>query len=403
MRHNSYHLQPKAYYKWIAEKCKQENIKVIHFLLCTNHMQKNKKQKYKCNKIAKNIRAWMKEFLPNVEMKPVTCLNILKSFQMFLGCKVLAQGGAGPSSFSFFPGLTKGKNFLTPKFISENSKHKSQLLDKWIDKFPWSMWSGDPVWHSSVKEYYSKPSILAVSAYFPLKNNKTKSNSSQKKFLKDFKNSTLFHVDYSIFGPRNIINEIKKIRSHLPYKTITNPMTLNEFVNMCKKEFGNDVLERLAKHTDPTHCPSAELLLIWLGRILLVKKEIENNPYYTHFGWLDTGYKTHSENPPLQKPWPCKDLNKIPKRKIVVKRKKGACIPNKWNNQNKSCPIGGCWFGDTETCKIFINEHIKEIKNRLQKNLNLCHDQDLKEILGKKLDIFHDVGEGTNYGAIFLD
>ena len=41
---------------------------------------------------------------------------------MFLGCKVLAQGGAGPSSFSFFTGLTKGKNFLTPKFISENSE-----------------------------------------------------------------------------------------------------------------------------------------------------------------------------------------------------------------------------------------------------------------------------------------
>ena len=231
IKHNSYHLQPKAYYKWVADKCKQKNIKAIHFLLCTNHMQKNKKQIYKCNKIAKTIRSWMKEFLPNVEMKPVTCLNILKSYQMFLGCKVLAQGGAGPSSFSFFTGLTKGKNFLTSKFISEQTKHKSKILDKWIDKFPWSMWRGDPIWHSSVKEYYSKPSILAVSAYFPLKNNKTKSNSSQKKFLKSFKNSTLFHVDYSIFGPRNIINEIKKIRSHLPYKNYNES---NDFERICE-------------------------------------------------------------------------------------------------------------------------------------------------------------------------
>ena len=27
----------------------------------------------------------------------------------------------------------------------------------------------------------------------------------------------------------------------------------------------------------------------------------------------------------------------------------------------------------------------------------------LVKFLGKKLDIFHDVGEGTNYGTIFLD
>ena len=167
-KHNSYHLQPKAYYKWIADKCKRENIKAINFLLCTNHTvgftqqqreihkQNNNYFKNKCNKIAQNIQTLMKEFLPNVEMKPVTCLNILKSFQIFLGCKILAQGGAGPSSFSFFPGLTKGKNFLTPKFISENAKNKSQLINKFIVKFPWSMWGGNPIWHSTVKEYYKK-------------------------------------------------------------------------------------------------------------------------------------------------------------------------------------------------------------------------------------------------------
>ena len=251
--------------------------------------------------------------------------------------------------------------------------------------------------------YGKKPSILAVSVYFPLNNNKTKGNSSQKKFLDDFKTSTLFHVDYSIFGPTDIINKIKKIRSNLPYKTITNAMTWDEFLRECKKEFGNDVLKRLSKHTDPVHCPSAELLLIWLARILLVKKAIQNNPDRTHFGFLDAGYKTYNKKPPPQKPWPCKDLNKIPNGKIVVKRRKDACHPQHLDYQNKSCPIGGCWFGDTETCKIFIDGQIKEIKNRLHQNLNLCADQDLKEIVGKKLGIFHDIGEGNNYGAIFLD
>ena len=96
-------------------------------------------------------------------------------------------------------------------------------------------------------------------------------------------------------------------------------------------------------------------------------------------------------------------MNKIPKGKIVVKRKKNACHPQYWDNKVESCPIGGCWFGDTETCKIFINECIKEIKNRLYQNKSLCTEQDLMEIIGKKLDIFYDVGEGTNYGAIFLD
>ena len=152
-RCSDYYLQPKAYYKWIADKCKRENIKTIHFLLCTNHKQNKKHLKNKCNEFAQTIRTWMKEFLPRVEMKPVICENILKSFQMFLGCKLLAQGGSCPSSFSFFPGLMKGKNFLTSKFISENSKHKSKLLNKFINKFSWTMWYGEPIWHSNVDDY----------------------------------------------------------------------------------------------------------------------------------------------------------------------------------------------------------------------------------------------------------
>jgi hypothetical protein len=152
-RHPNYHLQPKEYYQWVAHKFKKENIKAIHFVLCSNHLQKNNYQKNKCDEFATVIRDWMREFMPNVEIKPIVCLSVLESFKMFLGCKILVQGGASPSSFSFFPGLTKGKKFLTPKFINEDQKNKSTLINKFIDKFPWSMWHGNPIWHSLVKNY----------------------------------------------------------------------------------------------------------------------------------------------------------------------------------------------------------------------------------------------------------
>ena len=54
-RHAGYHLQTKAYYKWIADKCKRENIKAINFLLCTNHKQNTNHLKNKCNKIIYDI------------------------------------------------------------------------------------------------------------------------------------------------------------------------------------------------------------------------------------------------------------------------------------------------------------------------------------------------------------
>jgi len=151
--HHSYHLQPKEYYQWVAAKCRKENIKGIHFLLCTNHNNKEKLT-HKCTQFAEIIRNWMTEFLPdNVKIHPISCLSILQSFKLFIGCKLLIQGGACPSSFSFFPGLIKGKNFLTPRMAREDSLMSNNLFKEYINKLPWSMWTGDPIWHSEVNDY----------------------------------------------------------------------------------------------------------------------------------------------------------------------------------------------------------------------------------------------------------
>ena len=158
-RHPAYHWQPKAYYKWVADYLKKANIKKIHFLMCpqSDYGKISKKKDHRNEKYYKIIKDWIKEFLPNIEIIPVKCLGISSTFKNCLGCKVLVQGGFSPSSFLFFPGLTKGKNFLTPRFGKEldknTAKKSNKLIKDYIDKFPWRMWGGDPIFHAEVDNY----------------------------------------------------------------------------------------------------------------------------------------------------------------------------------------------------------------------------------------------------------
>jgi phosphorylcholine metabolism protein LicD len=240
--------------------------------------------------------------------------------------------------------------------------------------------------------------ILAVSGYWNIDNNSRK-NSSHNKYTDNFNKTTNFNTDYLIYGDNELTSLIKSIRGNKT--TYTQNLDWNDFIKLCESQFDQkNILQNIKQNSmnDPMHCPSPELLLIWISKVLLVKKAIEMYPEYSHYGWIDTGYKGNIEN--IDKQWPTDNLYKV--KGFYVKRLKGTCHDQFWKEKLIKCPIGGMWFGDKSSVKEFVIICINIIQQQLHSNKTVCVDQDifelaLRQMTNKVTDI-----KGDNYDAIFI-
>ena len=248
--------------------------------------------------------------------------------------------------------------------------------------------------------------MLAVSGYWNLKG-KSRSASNHEWYINSLNKSTNFNTDYIIYGNNETNTIIKKARN----TKITHDILLewNDLIKLCEKEFNcNNILEKLSCSSlhiieDPNryHCPSSELVLIWLSKIVLVKKSIELKPKYTHFGWIDAGYKgLDNRNPPENK-WPSDNLENI--KGIYIKRDAGACHSYFWNKHySKDCPIGCMWFGDKLSISLFVTNCINIITNRLKNNLSLCNDQDVYYHALNNMKNVYETKDKNNYKPFYI-
>jgi len=222
--------------------------------------------------------------------------------------------------------------------------------------------------------------MLAVSAYWDLKENSRKSDQDQY-FKTHMEKTTQFNVDYAFFGERDVTTSVKSYR--IGKTTHDFELSWSDLVHMCEQKFRYiNILKKLGAtslhrdHDDgETHCPSAELLLVWLSKVLLVEKSMELWPSYTHYGWIDAGHKGLNNQMPSDSPWPSQDLSKI--SGFYIKTDPGASKDVYWGHGMTTAPIGGMWFGDRHACKFFVQTCIRIIKERFQESLTLCADQDV--------------------------
>lgn len=137
-KHPDYTLLPKEYYYFVADKLNQNNIEEIFFINCTGHRKEKKFAEDKCNEYINIISTWLKE-KSNIKINnKKICVNIKETYSIMLGCKILVNTGG---SFSFIPGLTKGKNYISPS--NTNSCKDKKILEKFKNlnkEVHWTMW-----------------------------------------------------------------------------------------------------------------------------------------------------------------------------------------------------------------------------------------------------------------------
>ena len=151
-KHPAYPLLPKEYYLFALQKIKKSNIDEILFLNCSTWKNtasecKNINTEETCNQYINTIADWLEENTSIPVNREKLCVSVKETYQIMLGSKIMISTGG---SFSFIPGMVKGKNFISPCNIGE----KKELYDKYKNlhqEVHWTMWDKfDVVWQKNI-------------------------------------------------------------------------------------------------------------------------------------------------------------------------------------------------------------------------------------------------------------
>jgi hypothetical protein len=230
---------------------------------------------------------------------------------------------------------------------------------------------------------YSMNSMTCVSGYWKV-NNKHGTN-----YNSWFNCSLKINCPYIFFGDKESIEMIKHVRNELP--TFYIECTIETFVTYKYKHL---------MITDPGHCPSVELNLIWNEKIFLIEKALELNPFQSEFFcWVDAGICIYRTTPPPNIPFPNVDkLSLLPKDKFIFT----SSLP--YNEDNIVNTINYHYISGTSYIlhKQLINDFARLYEKYLDKLVNtnnIWTDQVvLSHIYINHKQLFHKLGDG--YGEI---
>jgi len=109
-----------------------------------------------------------------------------------------------------------------------------------------------------------------------------------------FKTTLAINTPYVFFGTAETIAIAKQFRQGLP----THYVELN-IEHMYCYQFRDRII------TDPRHCPSTELNVIWNEKLFLLQKAASLNPFQSqYFSWIDAGVCTYRNEQPPPTPFP---------------------------------------------------------------------------------------------------
>lgn len=235
--------------------------------------------------------------------------------------------------------------------------------------------------------------MLLTSAYWPL-GTKARSFAPEQSYLENFANTTAVHANYCVYAPTHILPVVHDARKEIPFVTQTVQRDFSWVVGLCEDAWGGNVLARVArsmrvnldKDTE-THAPSAELVLIWLAKVLLVQESLRDpsNSHYAFHGWIDLGYRPYAKMRPPQRAFPTSNLTAIPPNVICVQTLDCACHRQYFSPPQHDCVLGGIWYGDVEACWRFTSLVSAEIGRRLEdpETHSVITEQDIYTLVGR--------------------
>lgn len=159
------------------------------------------------------------------------------------------------------------------------------------------------------------------------------------------------------------------------------------------------------RSVDPLHCPSAEIIMIWLAKPFLVWDVITAHPdHHGLFAWVDAGFNVYQMRPfgPPPPPW----RTFFPRQgRLAVAREPGACH-NELHGANRSrCIIATFLYGSRAAWAAFLPIYTRRLRNLVHLDEGapkpLCTEQDLYEdVAAIAPDLFDEFDVSDSWGWV---
>jgi len=209
-------------------------------------------------------------------------------------------------------------------------------------------------------------------------------------YLDWFKTSLKINCPYVFFGTKETIAIVKEHRGLLPTHYIE--LELSEFYT---QRYRDDF------QTDPRHCPSKELNMIWNEKLFLMQKAANLNPFKSDFfAWVDAGITTYRKKAPPSTAFPDPSKLKIlPKDKLIFT----ASGPAKFKAEQVSPAtyyhfVSGTFMMHKSYINSFVEEYSRYLDKYVPMKTTVCTDQVLLTYMYKDHpDRFHILGYGYGY------
>lgn len=207
-------------------------------------------------------------------------------------------------------------------------------------------------------------SVTCVSCFYQIV------NKHGNKYEEWFQTSLKINAPYVIFGTKESIEVVKPFRDGFP--TVYVERGLTDFVTYKFK----DRIE-----TDPVHCPSVELGLVWHEKIFMLRDAAESNPYQSNvFVWVDAGLSIYREHAPP--PYPFQTLSFLDHDRFNY----------------TSCPdhkVTGTYALARLAAAMYASMYLEKL---VQSQVIFTDQITWADIYSDNPNMFHQVGEG--YGGI---
>jgi len=209
--------------------------------------------------------------------------------------------------------------------------------------------------------------FTCVSCYFPVKN-KYDINKDDNKYIEWFKNTLSINCPYVFFTTKEYIDVIKSYRKNYPTYFIE--CNIEDFYTYKYKE---------KMITDPIHCPSVELNLLWNEKMFMIKKAYDINPFNSEwFQWIDAGICIYRDKTPRQSEYPHMKVfvtENLPKNKIIVEPSFYYYNPDLVRNDNYYHYISGTsYILHNSIINNFVNIYVDYLDKLVDEN-NIWTDQ----------------------------
>lgn len=393
IKHGCYHLPYYSFYDWSLKKmkkwCEEKKItpyRRLYIMTCHNWKNKNH-QKY-CNIYLDDLQKYLLN-THKIYSKTLSCRDVIDDIKTLFSAPIVISG---TSSFVFMSAFSSPGLYLRGREMYKN-------LPK-VPKVPW-IFPKKPLEHQYIKDYKNTKVVISQlrknypltlsTGYWDILGKYNQDKSILKKTLK-------LNVPMVVYGNRELLDFVKDIRQNVISPTKFVYMPFLKLKSLVEEKFTFRPFEKNPYlKLDPQYCPSWQIIMIRLAKILIVDNTIEINPFGSdYFGWYDAKHIEFKNKEPPPFLWPNLDNFYQNKNRVWISKTKYAChnFHPYQSTFNDGCPIASLFLGYKYPIKRFIEKTkliiIDSLKGKFGKVI--CSEQDLfQEIYLQEPNLFLDM------------